>query len=413
MSFYTRIVLALLVIILLEFYFSKKIARALKIYFPDSGRYIKWGKYSFLFALNIFPVYFLIIWIYSQLNNIRPALPANFFFDYLILYPFWVCVMIVLQITLIFVIIDLVKIIIYLIYFLYKRNRENLKRIEANLILAVSLFFFIYVPARVIYDHNVVSLRITEHQINDLPDNLKNFKIAFISDLQADRYTDEKRLARYINRVNETDADLVLIAGDVITSTPTYINTAAEYLGKIKSKYGVYTCVGDHDNWAYREDTPRSIREITEALKKYNVEMLDNEQLTLDVNGNLINITFITNTYVESIQKDLLDSLSNHSAEYDLKIFLTHQPREHLIQSAIKNDYDLFLAGHTHGGQITFLFPFINLTPTLIETDFVKGDRKYGDMLAVVTRGLGMSLAPIRYNATPEVTLIVINSDNN
>ena len=124
MSFYTRIGLALLVIILLEFYFSKKISRALKIYFPESGKYIKYGKYSFLVALNIFPIYFLVIWIYSQINNIRPALPQNFFFEYFILYPFWVSVMIVLQITLIFVIIDLVKIIVHLIYFFFKRHEQ-------------------------------------------------------------------------------------------------------------------------------------------------------------------------------------------------------------------------------------------------------------------------------------------------
>ena len=68
-----------------------------------------------------------------------------------------------------------------------------------------------------------------------------------------------------------------------------------------------------------------------------------------------------------------------------------------------------------HGGQITFVFPFIQLTPTMFETKYTRGDfwfvnpdKAVSSMLLVVTRGLGMSLAPIRYNSTPEVTLITL-----
>lgn len=410
MSFYIRIGLALLAIVLLEFYFAKKISKALKIFFPESEKYLKAGKYAFLTALNLFPVYFLVVWIISRINETRPVLPESFFFDSLVTYPFWVSAMIVVQTTLFFFVFDIIKLLCYPIL---KRYKENLRRTEAKLILFISFVFFVYVPGRIIYDHNVVSIRIVEHKIKNLPEELNNLRIAFISDTQTDRYTDETRTMRFIEKVNSTNPDLVLIAGDVITSTPDYIDKAAQYLGKINSKYGVYSCVGDHDNWAYREDTQKSIREITAALKKNNVDMIDNAKLLLSIKNRTVNITFVTNTYVEKIDPQLLDSLSKFSSGYDLKIFLTHQPREYLIEAAQKHSYDLFLAGHTHGGQITLLFPFFNLTPTLIETDFVKGDRKFGKMLAIVTRGLGMSLAPIRYNSTPEVTLISISSDNN
>jgi predicted MPP superfamily phosphohydrolase len=238
---------------------------------------------------------------------------------------------------------------------------------------------------------------------------LIGLKIAFISDIQADRYTDDKRLERYVEMVNETHPDLVLIAGDVITSTPNYIETAAKYIGRIKSKYGIYSCVGDHDNWAYRRDYVRSLHEVEIALNNYNVSMLDNDVHYIKVDTSQIGITFITNTYVSDISETTLKNISAaNRAEF--KIFLTHQPRDFLISSAVKNDYDLFLAGHTHGGQITFLFPFIQLTPTLIETTFIKGVRHYGKMLAIVTRGLGMSLAPVRYNSTPEIVIIKLEN---
>ncbi|MCK7526330.1 MAG: metallophosphoesterase [Ignavibacteriales bacterium] len=102
---------------------------------------------------------------------------------------------------------------------------------------------------------------------NNLPKELDGFKIAFISDVQADRYTDEKRLKRYVDKINDSKPDLVLVAGDVITSTPDYIENAAKYLGMIKSKYGTYSCVGDHDNWAYRQDYERSLARGIRSIK--------------------------------------------------------------------------------------------------------------------------------------------------
>lgn len=243
----------------------------------------------------------------------------------------------------------------------------------------------------------------------NLPKSLEEFKIAFISDIQADRYTDEKRLSNYIQIVNSTNPDLILMAGDMITSTPNYIDVSATQLGKLKSKHGVFTCVGDHDNWAYRGDSERSKNEITDAFSKVGIPMINNNKLVLGIDSSTIEVTFITNTYVETIDSNTLNLLSNDKNKADFRIFLTHQPREFLLKKAIESNYDLLLAGHTHGGQITFLFPFYNLSPTMIETPFMRGKFSFGNTLLIVNRGLGMSLAPVRYNSTPEVTLITLS----
>ena len=103
------------------------------------------------------------------------------------------------------------------------------------------------------------------------------------------------------------------------------------------------------------------------------------------------------------------DYLTNKLSNVDLKILITHQPNGLTKEIAVKKGYNLMITGHTHGGQITLFFPFINLSPTLFETRFVKGDFWFDNLMMVVNRGLGMSLAPIRYNSTPEVTSIVLN----
>jgi len=400
-----RVLIGVVVLFLLEYYFTRKVNRVFKTLFPvfpvKKKRLI---IYLFLILLNLYPSILIFNAVYAAITKQSVSFPQNIFADYLLLYPFWILIILILQVSVLFFFVDLLKLILYPIY---KKHKEKFYRLQVKIFLALTLFFAVYVPARIIYDYNTVDIRSVNYLKENLPKELDGFKIAFISDIQADRYTDVKRLKRYIDKINESNPDLVLISGDVITSTPDYIETAAKYIGKIKSKYGIYSCVGDHDNWAYRQDYVRSLREIKKSLNDYNIEMPDNELRFIDIDSSQIGITFITNTYVSDISETTLKNLaSSNKAEF--KIFLTHQPREFLINSAIKNNYNLFLAGHTHGGQITLLFPFIQLTPTLFETQYIKGDFHFDNMLAVVCGGLGMSLAPVRYNSTPEIVLITL-----
>jgi predicted MPP superfamily phosphohydrolase len=149
------------------------------------------------------------------------------------------------------------------------------------------------------------------------------------------------------------------------------------------------------------------LREVDSALSKYNVSMLDNQLHYIEIDSSRIGIAFITHNYVTEISETTLRNVVS-SNKADFKILLTHQPQDFLINSAVKNNYDLFLAGHTHGGQITLLFPFIQLTPTLVETRYVKGDFYFGNTLAVICGGLGMSLAPVRFNSTPEIVMLTL-----
>ncbi|GAB4287530.1 MAG: metallophosphoesterase [Ignavibacteriaceae bacterium] len=301
-------------------------------------------------------------------------------------------------------------IITFMVQLVYKKNREKFRLYKSGYILAILAFFCLYVPVRIVYDYYTVSVRTITYEKRSVPGVLENFRIVFVSDLQADRYTDRERLQHFVNKINSANPDLVLFAGDFITSTPAYIQTAAEYAGRINSPYGIYSCIGDHDNWAYRDDTKRSIREISDALSKRQIKMINNDNEIIMIDSARICITFVTNTYEQTIEKSTLGKLTRINDDCDLKIFLTHQPRQFLLDEAIKKNYDLFLAGHTHGGQLTLLVPFLELSPTKIETRYQRGDFRFGNLLMVVTRGLGMSLAPIRYNSTPEVSVIELKS---
>lgn len=398
-----RLLIGIVILLIMEFYFIKRLNLAIKHFFPNFyEKKFHLVRKIFLIWMNLYPLVLIFIFTYFAISGSYLPAPESKFIDYLLIYPFWIFFMLMIQCAIFFIPLDIIK----LIFFVFKKQtRSGFDRIHSALLFLIIGFFVFYIPIRAIYDYNSVSVRRIDYQEEKLPHPLKNFKIAFISDIQADHYTDEKRLSNYINKVNSLNPDLILIAGDLITTGPDYIELSAQEVGKLKAKYGVYSCVGDHDNWAYRNDYARSLAEVKSALIYHKVQMIDNDIKVINVDSSEIAITFITNTYVETVPKNILDSLSlNNNGRF--KIFLTHQPQPELIESARKNNFNLFLAGHTHGGQITFVFPFIQLTPTMIETEYIRGDFWFGKMLMVVCRGLGMSLAPLRYNSTPEITLI-------
>ena len=407
MGLVVRIILFIALLFLVEFYFIKKTLKTVESIYPSFSKKIKLYRNIVLLFFNLYPLFVIVLWSYQAI-----AKPLNFYFpegrgiDYLLIYPFWFFIILATQCILLFLIVDIIKIILYPVY---KKFKQKILPYESRLFFIIIVFFTAYVPLRMIYDYNTINIRETVYHKKNIPDKLNNFRIVFISDIHADRYTDRKRILKFIRDVNSQNPDLVLIGGDFISSGPQYIDTAAIYLGRINSKYGIYSCVGDHDNWAYRNDNQRSRREITEALAKQNLFMYDDKKISLLIDNAKIGITFATETYPKRIRPDELDSLVDHTvSKNNLNIMLVHQPRQIVINAAVKNKYDLILAGHTHGGQITFLFPFINLTPTLIETNRIKGDFYLGKTMMLVTPGLGMSIAPVRYNSTPEVTVIDI-----
>lgn len=157
--------------------------------------------------------------------------------------------MIIVQTTLFFLFLEIFSL---LVLPFYAKNNRKLIRNKSVFYFLIFTITAIYVPFRIFYDYNSVEINEITYKKDSLPSSLNGLRIALVSDIQADRYTNKKRLSNYIEKLNSTKPDLVLMAGDMITSTPNFIEFSAKQLSKVKAKYGVYTCVGDHDNWAYR-----------------------------------------------------------------------------------------------------------------------------------------------------------------
>ena len=162
-----RVLIGVVILFLLEYYFTRKLNRVFKTLYPDYPRKKKYViLYSFLILLNLYPVILIFNAIYAAITKQSVAFPQNIFADYLLLYPFWVLIILILQVSSLFFFIDLLKLLFYPIY---KKHKHNLYRLQVKIFLALTLFFVIYIPIRIIYDYNTVDIRTVHYQKNNFP----------------------------------------------------------------------------------------------------------------------------------------------------------------------------------------------------------------------------------------------------
>jgi predicted MPP superfamily phosphohydrolase len=320
--------------------------------------------------------------------------------DYLFMYPFWTGLVLVLQLAVLFFLADIIRFFSSLI-----SESEVIRRVHAWLIITIAIIAAAYVPAKIYLDTTAVDVETVKVKLPTLSEDLQGFKIVHISDLQADLRTGRSRMERYINAVNKLEPDIVVFTGDLVTYGEKYIDEGAYMMGKIKTKYGVYGCLGDHDYWA-------SPRTIIQSLNEQDVTILEDESLTLNVKSSEIGMTFVTNIYSQRPNMKALNILPSLSPGSDVKIFIVHQPSEELVEFAGRNNYDMFLGGHTHGGQVVFPLPGIKLTPVSFENSYLSGQYHFGSMFININNGLGFTFAPIRYNASASVSLITLEKGN-
>lgn len=102
--------------------------------------------------------------------------------------------------------------------------------------------------------------------------------------------------------------------------------------------------------------------------------------------------------------RNLMDAKNGYT------ILLSHRPE--LFETYVDCDVDLVLSGHAHGGQ--FRLPFIGGLIAPNQGLFPKYDAGlYTDNNTnmIVSRGLGNSIIPLRFNNRPEIVLVELNTE--
>jgi predicted MPP superfamily phosphohydrolase len=384
----------------LYLYITLRSAAAAGRLWPAAKRGARRSALLLMVWLYAFPVLVVALHFLGYTTNRSELATVGPIIDYVFLYPQWISLVIVVELFAPFLLLDAVS---FASRF-FAAHPDTWRKACAAGRLGLAAAAILYVPVRVLLDTASVQDTTVAIRLKDLPKELRDFRITVVSDIQVDRYTGLSKIGQVHDIVRNQNPELLLSAGDVVTGGTDYLARAEETMCRMRGSLASLAVMGDHDQWS----APETIRDFHE---KCGWVFLENDHTVLAWNGKRVLITGLTHIYSRRLKEETLMRILNDAPEADLRVLLVHQPAEWLIRRAAEHGYDIVVAGHTHGGQIVLHPLGVPLTPSMRETEFYSGVYQLGSTLAVVTNGVGLTLAPIRYHAPAEVTTMVLQSE--
>jgi len=246
---------------------------------------------------------------------------------------------------------------------------------------------------------NAISLKVKKLKFNsiNLPESFKGYKILFISDLHIDIIPEMKNIL--LELINKEHYDLCCIGGDYKfrnIGTPFIAqNFIKELFSEINKKSDIISILGNHDEY-----------EFAQFLDNIGVKVLINETIEITKDNESILISGIDDAgyYGAHDFDETLKGINHTNSSFN--ILLSHTPD--VYKEAESLGFNIFLTGHTHGGQICLPGRIPVLTETNAPRKMVYGQWKYNNMIGYTTSGLGCSGIPARFFCPPEINIITL-----
>lgn len=248
----------------------------------------------------------------------------------------------------------------------------------------------------------------------NLPKEFDGLRIVHISDLHLGSFnTNHHELASAIEMINAERPHIVCFTGDLVN------NFAQETVGwekvfdKLDAKIGKYSILGNHDygdysKWKNDDDYRANFQGIVDAHQRLGFKLLRNNAVTLTKNGESIAIAGVENWGHAPFPQlaDLKKATSAFKPETPFSILLTHDPDHWTEEVAGLAQYDLSLAGHTHGMQFGLDYKGLQWSPAKYKFKHWAGLYNLGNQFLYVNRGLGVLGLPARIGMRPEITVL-------
>lgn len=229
-------------------------------------------------------------------------------------------------------------------------------------------------------------------------DSLESLQVVMVSDIHLGQMIDNHRLKKLVNRINQLEPDIVLIAGDIIDHKVDVLPNQhmIETFRKLRPKMGTYAIVGNHEYFDQKTEL------AIQYLEQGNIHML-RDQWALVANGfYVVGRDDVSKLRYTGINRQDLKTVME-GIDHSLPIILLdHQPFN--LQDAVDQGVDLQLSGHTHLGQ---LFPNSLITKKLYELDW--GYLQKDNLQIIVSCGVGTWGPPIRIGNAPEIINVTIH----
>ena len=254
------------------------------------------------------------------------------------------------------------------------------------------------------------ALEVNEYEVvsDRIPQGFEGFRIAQVSDLHNAEFGEGNE--KLIQLLSQTDPDIIVLTGDLIDSRHTDIEIALDFARLAIKLAPVYYVSGNHEARVHEYE------DLKIGLAEAGVVILENQKVQITREGESITLMGIDDPsfqedYLfgdsESVARQAIENLQNESDEYT--ILLSHRPE--LFDLYVDTGMELVFSGHAHGGQ--FRLPFVGGLVAPNQGFFPKFDEgrfTEENTTMIVSRGVGNSIIPIRFNNRPEIVLVTLRN---
>lgn len=271
--------------------------------------------------------------------------------------------------------------------FFFRKLKYKLRTIALliGLILAVfSLFQGLRAPTISNYDI----------QVSNLPKKMNGTKIIAISDLHLGSLIGENWINKLVKQIQTEKPDIIFLLGDIFEGHEKPEDKLFIALNKLRAPLGVWAVAGNHELHGDRDT-------ISYLSQETSIQVLSNKWIEIRSGFILAGISDLTYFYRSNKKGNLIsETLSNRPK--GTTILLSHTPWD--VKVAAKENVDLMLSGHTHGGQI---WPFRYLIS--LRYPLVSGEYIINGMPIIVCRGTGTWGPRMRLWRPGEIIKITLN----
>jgi uncharacterized protein len=235
-------------------------------------------------------------------------------------------------------------------------------------------------------------------------------RIAQLSDIHFDEFTEPLFLREAIHQINSFNPDAVFLTGDFVTHSPISQRifkdaewSCAEMLNQLQCRQR-YASLGNHDLLVGKE-------KVAAALTANAITVINNSYLPVERGGSRFWLAALEDPLEGHPDPEAAIPESIRNVPNEPVILLCHGPdyADNLLKLPAGQAVALMLSGHTHGGQICL--PFIGpLVLPRFGQKYVKGWFQLGNLQLHVSRGLGTVGVPFRFNCPPEITFLTLRA---
>ena len=273
--------------------------------------------------------------------------------------------------------------------------------IIAICVLMIALFCF--------WQNNVLEVTHYTFSSSRVSARLDGYRIVQISDLHNKNFG--RKQQHLINKIKELQPDMIVVTGDIVDSNHTNIDVAITFLEEAVNLAPCYYITGNHELWL--DDT--LYEKLINQIKNTGTTILDNEVVEINHNEKDDTVEDTTDFVMIGLDDGSLLGNTLHDLSKDINtqkfvLLLAHEPQNMSFYS--KENVDLILSGHAHGGQ--FRLPGIGgmIAPDQgLFPEYTEGLHVKNDVSMIISRGLGNSIIPLRILNRPEIVCVELKHE--